>query len=54
MCVCTLQAITAGVLSGVSDVVSQKLSGIQKIQLRRVLLKMVKLGIFLSIFKTNP
>lgn len=37
-----MQAITAGVLSGVSDVVSQKLSGIQKIQLRRVLLKMVK------------
>ncbi|KAF3504260.1 hypothetical protein F2Q69_00042056 [Brassica cretica] len=35
------KAITAGVLSGVSDVVSQKLSGIQKIQLRRVLLKMV-------------
>ncbi|KAL9255098.1 Peroxisomal membrane protein PMP22-like protein [Drosera capensis] len=29
------KAITAGVWSGVSDVVSQKLSGIQKIQLRR-------------------
>ncbi|XP_010539236.1 PREDICTED: peroxisomal membrane protein PMP22 [Tarenaya hassleriana] len=35
------KAITAGVLSGVSDVVSQKLSGIQKIQLRRLLLKVL-------------
>ncbi|KAL9250937.1 Peroxisomal membrane protein PMP22-like protein [Drosera capensis] len=35
------KAITAGVLSGVSDVVSQKLSGIQKIQLRRILLKVL-------------
>ncbi|GMH05294.1 hypothetical protein Nepgr_007134 [Nepenthes gracilis] len=35
------KAITAGALSGVSDVVSQKLSGIQKIQLRRLLLKVL-------------
>uniref|UniRef100_A0A1J3GG55 Peroxisomal membrane protein PMP22 n=1 Tax=Noccaea caerulescens TaxID=107243 RepID=A0A1J3GG55_NOCCA len=42
------KAITAGVLSGVSDVVSQKLSGIQKIQLRRVLLKMIFAGGFLG------
>ncbi|EOA21630.1 hypothetical protein CARUB_v10002042mg [Capsella rubella] len=42
------KAITAGVLSGLSDVVSQKLSGIQKIQLRRVLLKVVFAGGFLG------
>ncbi|AEE82392.1 Peroxisomal membrane protein PMP22 [Arabidopsis thaliana] len=42
------KAITAGVLSGVSDVVSQKLSGIQKIQLRRVLLKVIFAGGFLG------
>ncbi|GAB4830837.1 Peroxisomal membrane protein pmp22 [Ancistrocladus abbreviatus] len=35
------KAITAGVLSGISDIVSQKLSGIQKIQLRRLLLKVL-------------
>jgi peroxisomal membrane protein 2 len=35
-------------LSGVSDVVSQKLSGIQKIQLRRVLLKVIFAGGFLG------
>lgn len=35
------KAITAGVLSAISDIVSQKLSGIQKIQLRRLLLKVV-------------
>ncbi|KAI9123473.1 hypothetical protein K1719_004773 [Acacia pycnantha] len=35
------KVITAGVLSGISDVVSQKLTGIQKIQLRRLLLKVI-------------
>lgn len=33
------KAITAGVLAGVSDSVAQKLSGIQRIQLNRLLLK---------------
>ncbi|KAJ7976729.1 Peroxisomal membrane protein PMP22 [Quillaja saponaria] len=33
------KAITAGVLSAVSDIVSQKLTGIQKLQVRRLLLK---------------
>lgn len=36
-----MQAITAAVLSAVSDIVSQKLSGIQKLQLKRLLLKVV-------------
>lgn len=40
------QAITAGVLSGISDLVSQKLTGIQKIQLRRLVLKVVTLFLF--------
>ncbi|KAF8414099.1 hypothetical protein HHK36_002098 [Tetracentron sinense] len=35
------QAITAGVLTGISDSVAQKLSGIQRLQLRRLLLKVV-------------
>lgn len=35
------KAITAAVLSAVSDIVSQKLSGIQKLQLKRLLLKVV-------------
>ncbi|ONI09916.1 hypothetical protein PRUPE_4G018300 [Prunus persica] len=35
------KAITAGVLSAISDIVSQKLTGIQKLQLRRLLLKVV-------------
>ncbi|KAE8736229.1 Peroxisomal membrane protein PMP22 [Hibiscus syriacus] len=35
------KAITAAVLSGISDTVSQKLSGIPKLQLRRILLKML-------------
>ncbi|KAL5578784.1 hypothetical protein UlMin_011226 [Ulmus minor] len=35
------KAITAGVLSAISDIVSQKLTGIQKIQLRRLILKVV-------------
>lgn len=38
-----LQAITAGMLSAISDVISQKLSGIQKLQIRRLLLKVVSL-----------
>ncbi|XP_027338658.1 peroxisomal membrane protein PMP22 isoform X2 [Abrus precatorius] len=33
--------ITAGVLSGISDIVSQKLTGIQKLQVKRLLLKVV-------------
>jgi hypothetical protein len=36
-----MQAITAGALSAVSDIVAQKLSGIQKLQLKRILLKVV-------------
>ncbi|XP_047317400.1 peroxisomal membrane protein PMP22 [Impatiens glandulifera] len=35
------KAITAAVLSAISDIVSQKLSGIQKLQLRRLLLKVL-------------
>ncbi|KAH7569456.1 hypothetical protein ACOSP7_012867 [Xanthoceras sorbifolium] len=35
------KAITAGVLSAVSDIIAQKLSGIQKLQLRRLLLKVL-------------
>ncbi|CAJ2658340.1 unnamed protein product [Trifolium pratense] len=35
------KVITAGVLSGISDIVSQKLTGIQKIQFKRVLLKVI-------------
>ncbi|KAJ0446285.1 hypothetical protein HanHA89_Chr17g0692661 [Helianthus annuus] len=38
---CLKLAITAGVLSAVSDIVSQKLSGIQKLQIRRLLLKVL-------------
>lgn len=33
--------ITAGVLSATSDIVAQKLSGFQKLQLKRLLLKVV-------------
>ncbi|XAR65667.1 hypothetical protein NMG60_11009851 [Bertholletia excelsa] len=33
--------ITAGVLSAISDIVAQKLTGIQKLQLRRLLLKVL-------------
>ncbi|KAI6704070.1 hypothetical protein NL676_013206 [Syzygium grande] len=33
------KAITAGVLSAISDITAQKLTGIQKIQLKRLLLK---------------
>ncbi|KAJ6925434.1 peroxisomal membrane protein PMP22-like [Populus alba x Populus x berolinensis] len=36
-----MQAITAGVLSAVSDIVAQKLSGIQKLQIKRILLKVL-------------
>ncbi|KAH6787758.1 Peroxisomal membrane 22 kDa family protein [Perilla frutescens var. hirtella] len=35
------KVITAGVLSAVSDIVAQKLSGIQKLQLKRLLLKVI-------------
>lgn len=35
------KAITAGVLSAISDIVSQKLSGIQRLQIRRLLLKVL-------------
>ncbi|KAI4295926.1 hypothetical protein L6164_035920 [Bauhinia variegata] len=35
------KVITAGVLSGISDIVSQKLIGIHKIQLRRLILKVI-------------
>ncbi|GAA0165181.1 hypothetical protein Leryth_021721 [Lithospermum erythrorhizon] len=35
------KAMTAGFLSAVSDIVAQKLSGIQKIQLKRLLLKVI-------------
>ncbi|OMO64827.1 Mpv17/PMP22 [Corchorus olitorius] len=35
------KALTAAVLSGISDTVSQKLSGIPKLQLRRLVLKML-------------
>ncbi|CAA6666097.1 unnamed protein product [Spirodela intermedia] len=35
------KAITAGVLTGISDSVAQKLSGIPRIQLRRLLLKVL-------------
>ncbi|EXB77061.1 Peroxisomal membrane protein [Morus notabilis] len=35
------KAITAGVLSAISDIVSQKLTGIQKLQMRRLLLKVI-------------
>jgi hypothetical protein len=35
------KAITSGVLAGCSDVVAQKISGVKKLQFRRVLLIMV-------------
>uniref|UniRef100_A0A2P2KN89 Peroxisomal membrane protein n=1 Tax=Rhizophora mucronata TaxID=61149 RepID=A0A2P2KN89_RHIMU len=35
------KAITAGVLSAISDIVAQKLSGIEKLQFRRLLLKVI-------------
>ncbi|KAF5728578.1 Peroxisomal membrane protein PMP22 [Tripterygium wilfordii] len=35
------KAIMAAVLTAISDIVSQKLSGIQKLQLRRLLLKVI-------------
>lgn len=35
------KVITAGVLSGISDIVSQKLTGIQKLQVKRLLLKVL-------------
>ncbi|XP_062161549.1 peroxisomal membrane protein PMP22 [Alnus glutinosa] len=44
------KAITAGVLSGISDLVSQKLTGIQKIQLRRLVLKVLFGAVYLGPF----
>ena len=38
-----MQMITAGCLAGVSDSVAQKLSGFQKIEKRRLFLKMVRM-----------
>ncbi|MED6144646.1 Peroxisomal membrane protein pmp22 [Stylosanthes scabra] len=35
------KVITAGVLSAISDIVSQKLTGIQKLQFKRILLKVL-------------
>nr|XP_043610439.1 peroxisomal membrane protein PMP22-like [Erigeron canadensis] len=35
------KALTAGLLSAISDIVSQKLTGIQKLQIRRLLLKVL-------------
>ncbi|KAF5186745.1 Peroxisomal membrane protein pmp22 [Thalictrum thalictroides] len=35
------KAVTAGILAGVSDSVAQKLSGIQKLQLKRLILKVL-------------
>eukprot|EP00262_Sarcandra_glabra_P007468 TRINITY_DN20293_c0_g1_i2.p1 TRINITY_DN20293_c0_g1~~TRINITY_DN20293_c0_g1_i2.p1 ORF type:complete len:155 (+),score=27.12 TRINITY_DN20293_c0_g1_i2:150-614(+) len=35
------KALTAGFLAGVSDTVAQKLTGIQKLQLKRLLLKVI-------------
>jgi len=36
------QAITAGVLAGCSDAIAQKISGVKRIQFRRLLLLMVR------------
>ncbi|KAH0970033.1 hypothetical protein GBA52_022189 [Prunus armeniaca] len=44
------KAITAGVLSAISDIVSQKLTGIQKLQLRRLLLKVLFGAVYLGPF----
>ncbi|KAJ7967717.1 peroxisomal membrane protein PMP22-like [Quillaja saponaria] len=44
------KAITAGVLSAISDIVSQKLTGIQKLQLRRLLLKVLLGAAYLGPF----
>ncbi|XP_019168791.1 PREDICTED: peroxisomal membrane protein PMP22-like [Ipomoea nil] len=35
------KAITAGVLSAISDIVAQKITGIQKLQIKRLILKVV-------------
>lgn len=37
-----MQAITAGVLAGCSDAIAQKISGVKRIQFRRLLLLMVR------------
>ncbi|KAM7263051.1 hypothetical protein ACFE04_000734 [Oxalis oulophora] len=44
------KAITAGVLSAVSDITAQKLSGIQKLQLKRLLLKVLFGAFYLGPF----
>ncbi|XP_068324075.1 peroxisomal membrane protein PMP22-like isoform X2 [Pyrus communis] len=44
------KAITAGVLSAISDIVSQKLTGIQKLQIRRLLLKVLLGAVYLGPF----
>ncbi|KAI9123935.1 hypothetical protein K1719_005235 [Acacia pycnantha] len=44
------KVITAGLLSGISDIVSQKLTGIKKIQLRRLLLRAIFAGGYLGPF----
>lgn len=40
------QAITSGVLAGCSDVIAQKISGVKKLQLRRLLLIMVCYSVY--------
>ncbi|KAK3021724.1 hypothetical protein RJ639_046070 [Escallonia herrerae] len=44
------KALTAGVLSAISDIVSQRLSGIQKLQRKRLLLKVCDLGLAKCLF----
>jgi peroxisomal membrane protein 2 len=45
--------ITAGCLAGVSDSVAQKLSGYQKIERRRLLLKMVRTPMLFFFWVSN-
>ncbi|XP_009782824.1 peroxisomal membrane protein PMP22-like [Nicotiana sylvestris] len=44
------KAITAGVLSAISDIVAQKITGIQKLQVRRLLLKVLFGVVYLGPF----
>ncbi|XP_059662451.1 peroxisomal membrane protein PMP22-like isoform X1 [Cornus florida] len=44
------KAITAGVLSAVSDIVAQKITGIKKLQIRRLLLKVLFGFVYLGPF----
>ncbi|KAH7545720.1 hypothetical protein FEM48_Zijuj01G0123600 [Ziziphus jujuba var. spinosa] len=44
------KAITAAVLSAISDIVSQKLTGIQKLQIKRLLLKVLFGAVYLGPF----